>query len=687
MTATTAGALEASTVWARALTATGGPRVDDGQIDALAGQLARTTAAGLASGPAAQDAGRHLGQLLVQARLTSPAVLGAAVGVVAATDGPARLVHLMQGSLATSHAAEVQRLLLAEQEVAHRASTLARDHAVQALLASEARFRALFAEAPVGIAIVDPEGRIHESNAAMQDMLGYSQAEFRDLHVQTFIYPDDSASLWTDYAALIAGDIEALSCEKRYVHKDGHVVWANLSLSLVRGPDDGPLFQVAVLQDVTERRALQRQLLHQAQHDALTGLPNRALFLAELDRALAGPGPGGRIAVLSLDLDGFKRVNDSRGHLAGDQVLRVVADRLAVVARRRGGLLARLGGDEFVVLLAGHHGATPVEVAEELLAVLDAPVAVPGQQPVHVRASIGVVEAPATGSEAADLLSAADLAVNAAKEDGRGRVVAHDPHRTARQLSRFAIAMNLPGVVERGELDVAYQPLVRLDGSGLHTVEALLRWKHPQLGDLSPEVFVGIAEEEAAIVPIGRWVLERACADLAGSDWPAVNVNASARQLYARDFVDDVRRCLELGRIPPERLRIEVTESIVMQADDPAPLRTLRRLADLGIRIVMDDFGTGYSNLAALRAFPFHELKLAATFLAGVGPDRPVDPVDLTILSTIVDLAHTLDLLVTVEGVENAAQDALVRRVGCDVGQGWFYHPPAPHRMRAPGPR
>jgi EAL domain-containing protein (putative c-di-GMP-specific phosphodiesterase class I) len=238
--------------------------------------------------------------------------------------------------------------------------------------------------------------------------------------------------------------------------------------------------------------------------------------------------------------------------------------------------------------------------------------------------------------------------------------------------------MNLPGLVERGELGLVYQPLIRLDTGQVHTVEALLRWNHPQLGSLSPDVFVGIAEENAAIVPIWKWVLDRACTDLAASPWPGVNINVSVRQLYSPTFLDDVRRALDAFQLPASMLRVEITESVIINVDDPEPVEVLHALAGLGVRLVMDDFGTGYSNLAALRRLPLHELKLAGTFLQGVGPGQMVTPADYKILSMVVDLAHTLGLIVTAEGVETAAQDEQVRAIGCDIGQGWFYAAASP---------
>jgi diguanylate cyclase (GGDEF)-like protein/PAS domain S-box-containing protein len=663
--------------WDQALTSAGVPLCAGAEPGKLSERLAEVCGIVPTSALAAERMGAELARILVEAQAVAPAVIWHAVLLVGRLPLEPWVVARIQSALSFGHATDTQRRLLAQQEAIHQAAIVARDRVAVALRESEARFRALFGQAPVGIGIGDTSGRILDANDALQRMFGYSLAEFQDRRVEDFMHQDDATQVWQDYAALVAGDLDEFRTEKRYLHKDGHIVWTNLSVSLVRGADDEPVFQVAVMEDVTERHQLQEQLLHEATHDSLTGLPNRALFLQQLDAAIANPEAGGQIAVLFLDLDGFKFVNDSRGHLVGDRVLTAVARRLAKTAAKHTALLARLAGDEFVVLLTGQAGRLH-QVAEDLLAALASPIQLDDRQSVHVRASAGVVELPVLDANADELLRAADLALHAAKEDGRGQVVAHDPRRTAHQLTNFTIAMNLPGVVERGELALAYQPLVRLDDGGLHSVEALLRWNHPQLGELSPDLFIRLAEENSAIIPIGRWVLDQACLDLAGSTWPTVNINASVRQLYSPTFVEDIRRALDRNQLVPEQLRIEITESVIMHDTDPGPLASLRVLADAGVRIVMDDFGTGYSNLAALRRFPLHELKLAGTFLKGLGTEREVDAVDLKILATLVDLAHSLGLVVTAEGVETSAQDERVRTIGCDIGQGWYYGSAAP---------
>jgi len=598
--------------WLAALGAGAGPLTDPGRLPPLAAQLARLTTSALAATvPAARTAGSARAEPPVGGR-------GPSGGHAAPVDGDGG-----PGSDADAVGSQIAELLVRE----HLTSPAALRHAV--LVVSRACGQAL-PTARLTAALAATHGA-----AVLQVVLDQQEA----IHA----------------AALTARD----TAERA-------------RMDALPGPDGG-----------TREEALEAQLRHAATHDALTGLPNRSLFLQRLDAALAGRGSGDRVAVMFLDLDGFKFVNDSRGHLAGDQVLVAASSRLAEVTRAHGAMLARLAGDEFVVLATGGAGLQPLALADLLLAALERPIDVVGQRPVTVRASIGLAELPSARSSARELLRAADLALHAAKEDARGRVMTHDPSRTARQLSRFTAAMNLPGAVERGELGLTYQALTRLETGAPHGVEALLRWHHPRLGELAPRLFIGVAEETALIVPIGRWVLRRALADLARADLaradltradcPAVNINVSVRQLEVPTFVDEVRRGLADAGLAASRLRLEITESVIMKLDDPAPVAALRTLADDGVRIVMDDFGTGYSNLAALRRLPLHELKLAGTFLDGLRAGGPPDPVDTAVLRTVVDLAHTLGLTVTAEEVQTAEQDELVRSLGCDVGQGWFY--------------
>ena len=648
----------------------------------MARALARMTVSGLEAEAHAEAAGGDIGHLLAQNRLTSPESLRRAVwllGTAAPRLSPdsGSALALLQSAVVGTHASDVREILLEHQEAIHQASLSARVDAERALFASEARFRAVFSEAAIGIGIGDLQGQILDVNRALEDMLGYSVDEFRARRVDEFAHPDDVEEIWQGYADVIAGRTDAFRTEKRYRHRDGRTIWTHLTLSLIRARDGSPTYQVAMMEDISERHALTQELVHAATHDALTGLPNRESFLQRLNSVLAAGKAEGTVGVCFLDLDGFKMVNDIWGHSIGDQVLVTVAQRLSAVAAAHDAWLARLAGDEFVTLSTGRPSAQDqVALGEALLAGLDQSIDIVPGEALAVAASVGVVALPADVTTAHELMSAADLALHTAKESGKGRVVVHDQDRTDSQITRFGIAMSLPGVVERGELGVDYQPMVNLRDGSLHGVEALLRWTHPRLGDVPADLFVRVAEESTSILGLGRWILRKACHDVRDHDWPVVAVNISARQLHNPGIVDDVEQALAQARIPPHRLRLEMTESILMLTDQPGPLTVLQALADRGIGIVLDDFGTGYANLAALRRLPLQGIKLAGPFVHTMLEDSP-DTTGVHFLATIVDLAHTLDLTVTAEGIENDAQHEQIRGIGCDIAQGWFYGRPA----------
>jgi len=420
---------------------------------------------------------------------------------------------------------------------------------------------------------------------------------------------------------------------------------------------------------------LQGMLRHQATHDPLTQLPNRTLFLDELTRVLSDGAD--RVGICYLDLDGFKVVNDSLGHDVGDRLLVAVANRLHRSVSRQGHLVARMGGDEFVVLV--RHPAdtrTVVEVADAALAAFSAPVEIGGHN-LSVSASIGVVERPTVGTSAAELMKAADITLYWAKSDGGNRWALYEEERNARDVARYTLSATMPAALRRGEFFLQYQPLVRLSDNSLMGLEALVRWRHPEHGLIPPGRFIELAEETGLIVGLGRWVLAQACrqADAWRREFPArvlMSVNLAVRQLRDPGLVGDVKRILVETGLPPDALQLEVTESAVMgRAGEP--LDTLFALADMGIRIAVDDFGTGYSNLAYLPRLPLQALKIAGSFVEGVGLEPKPDPVAEQIVSSVVDLAHTMGLTVTAEGVETQAQASRLRAIGCDAAQGWHF--------------
>jgi diguanylate cyclase (GGDEF)-like protein len=422
-------------------------------------------------------------------------------------------------------------------------------------------------------------------------------------------------------------------------------------------------------------RASEARFRHQATHDSLTGLPNRALFTERLE-LLFGEESAGRIGLCFIDLDGFKVINDSLGHQVGDLLLVALAGRLG--RRIPDHLVARLGGDEFVILVEDSPGTDDVvKIAEVALAAIAEPVRLNGHE-LTVSGSVGIVERPVAGTAPTELMRAADITLSWAKAAGRGRWALFDPQRNEREVARFSLSAAMPAALDRGEFFLEYQPIVSLTSDALLGVEALVRWRHPQLGVLRPDRFVDIAEETGLIVRLGSRMLAYACEQ--ASRWPVrpdgpapfVSVNLAVRQVRDAGLVADVTSTLDRTGLPPERLQLELTESAVMSGQDDAVHR-LRRLADLGIRIAIDDFGTGWSNLSYLRNLPVTALKIDGSFVAGIGRE----PVSESILATLVSLAHTLGLTTTAEGVETAEQAAHVRALGCAAGQGYYFGAPA----------
>ncbi|RZU77283.1 diguanylate cyclase/phosphodiesterase [Micromonospora kangleipakensis] len=422
---------------------------------------------------------------------------------------------------------------------------------------------------------------------------------------------------------------------------------------------------------------------HQATHDPLTDLPNRTLFTERLSAAIGEPGRGAdRVGVCFLDLDRFKVVNDSLGHQVGDSLLVSVAQRL----RRALGehLVARLGGDEFVILVERTACTEDaVKVAEAALATVSEPALVDGHE-LTVSASIGIVERQVAGTSPGELMRAADSTLHWAKAAGGARWALFDADRNRRELARYALSAAIPTALDGGEFFLDYQPLTSLRDGRVLGMEALVRWRHPELGVLRPDSFIGLAEETGLIVRLGGWVLAEACREAerwsAGhDDRPFVSVNLAVRQVHRPGLVQEVRGVLRQTGLPPERLQLEITESTMMSTAEE-PVRALRVLADLGVRIAIDDFGTGYCNLAYLRDLPVTELKVAGEFVAGLRAPAtdPGSRTDERILASLVSLAHALDLTVTAEGVETADQADRLRAIGCDAGQGWHFGRPAP---------
>ena len=557
-------------------------------------------------------------------------------------------------------------------------------HADAILRASESRFRSLIENGSEAILLVGPDGTILYTAPSIERILGYQDLEVAGRNLVDFVHPETQAYVQRALARMAAAPGRVLGEEYRAQHKDGSYRHLEIvATNLLTDPSVGGI--VINARDVTERTALEEQLRHQALYDPLTGLANRALFMDTLGRGLRGGSRRGTaVAVMLLDLDGFKLINDSLGHDTGDEMLMAVGSRLAD-SLRPNDTLARFGGDEFIVLLDDVRSPVePLRVADRLLASLRSAFEL-RQQRRFIAASIGIAW---SGPEPAlrqpeDLLREADLALYQAKAEGKGRTVVFKSSMSRHVVERLNLETDLRLALERSELRLYYQPQVDLATGQIVGLEALVRWQHPKQGLMGPAKFIPVAEENGLIVPLGRWVLEEACrqARAWSQMWPTapplvISVNASARQLQRPEFVDQVSAALKASELAPGLLEIEITESVAMQ--NPAEMaETLQQLKGLGVRLAIDDFGTGYSSLSYLQSFPVHTLKVDQSFVAKLDSR----PESAAIIRAVVALARALNVSVTAEGAETAEQAAWLRDLGCTLAQGFYFSKPLPGHM------
>ncbi|MEZ5730130.1 MAG: EAL domain-containing protein [Burkholderiaceae bacterium] len=447
--------------------------------------------------------------------------------------------------------------------------------------------------------------------------------------------------------------------------------WWSVTAKPVRGDTGALRGWRGVFSDITEARESHRRLVRLAHQDSLTGLANRYEFLTRLRETLARDDDGAGAALLCVDLDGFKSVNDSLGHHHGDQLLAEVATRMRLTIGKTG-LVARLGGDEFAILLEGLPGrAAAVSTAQALLQAMRPPCRI-RESTITIGASIGVAMAPEHGDGVEALMTAADLAMYKAKADGKNRWSMFEPDLGVRRRRRMSIEQALQGAVARGEISLVYQPQVMLRNWTLRGFEALLRWHSPTLGQVSPEEFIAVAEESGQIEALGEWVLEQACREAAS--WPAeigLAVNVSPVQARSQRLSDAVQRALGASGIAPARLEIEITESVLLE-ESPRTLAALESLRDQVVRFALDDFGTGYSSLGYLRRFPFDSLKIHGAFVHGIERQSEAR----AIVHTILGLAHAMRIDTVAEGVEAVEELAVLRDQGCDIVQGFLFARP-----------
>jgi len=549
--------------------------------------------------------------------------------------------------------------------------------AERALRSSEERFRSLVEESADVVVVFDAAGLVTFVSASLHRVLGYRPEDWIGHLPADCVDPADRELLAQRWADIMRSPGTIARADVRVVAADGSWRWCTLVLrNLLADPSIEAV--VANFTDITERVQLEVQLRHQAFHDPLTNLANRALLADRIAHALARSERNREeVAIILFDLDGFKTVNDSLGHSIGDTLLQKVSERL-LANLRSGDTAARLGGDEFAVLVEGTDALSRGRaLAERLIAALAIPLTLPGRE-VVLRASFGLaVPDPDHLTTAEELLRNADMAMYRAKAVGKGGMAVFEAHMHAAALARLELDAELRAALTEGQFVLHYQPVVSLPDGRLQGVEALIRWNHPSRGLLGPAEFIQVAEETGLVVEIGQWVLDTACTQLA--EWQAgpgpvrMAVNLSARQLTSPGFVEGVAAAIHTSAADPARLTLELTESLLM-ADTSTAQSVLGALRRLGVRIALDDFGTGYSSLSYLHRFPIDCLKVDKSFVDGLGSSDG----DASVISGIVGLASALGLTVVAEGVETAVQADLLAELGCEMAQGFFFGRPMP---------
>jgi diguanylate cyclase (GGDEF)-like protein/PAS domain S-box-containing protein len=548
---------------------------------------------------------------------------------------------------------------------------------------AENRYRTLVENVPAIVYIQSFQGEMTTlyDSPRITDLLGYPPDTYErnpDYWLDV-VHPEDRERVLAE-ERLAAESRCGFRMEYRVIAADGRVMWVRDEAAVVEGALDRSTCWQGFIFDITERKELEEELQHQAFHDRLTGLPNRALFMDRLQHALVRvEREDAYAALLFLDLDNFKVINDSLGHATGDRLLISVAERLESCVRARD-TVCRLGGDEFVFLLEDAKNTTQAtQTAQRVLDALREPFIVDDDE-LFVVASIGIVLGASSDERPDDLLRKADLAMYRAKRRGKARYEVFDRTMNERALRRLRMETDLRRAIGNGELSVHYQPKVSLRDRKIVGMEALARWEHPGQGMVFPDEFIPVAEETGLIFPLGLLVLREACAQAClwnaarPKDEPLrVNVNLSARQFNRPDLVENVARVLDDTGLEPGNLVLEITESVVM-GDVDAAIATLKKLKILGVRVALDDFGTGYSSLSYLKRFPVDYLKIDKSFVDGLGQD----PEDRGIVASVVDLAHTLGLEAVAEGVETAEQLAHLQTLHCELAQGFLFHKPLP---------
>jgi diguanylate cyclase (GGDEF)-like protein/PAS domain S-box-containing protein len=549
---------------------------------------------------------------------------------------------------------------------------------MEELKESESRFHSAFTHAAIGMSLVSTEGKFIQANKAFCEMLGRNSAELLASTLAELVNPEDLDALQSPVEKLKKGDLASVHTEIRGLHRDGSDVWMSLNISLARDWQFRTHNLIVQAQDVSARRRAEAELYHNAYHDNLTQLSNRVHFDEQLNRAIARVQrhPEQRFAVMYLDFDRFKMVNDSLGHKAGDELLVNVAKRLKAMLRETD-VLARLGGDEFAILAEDlNRQRDAVDLAERIHKELTKPVLL-GTMEVAITASIGITFSTNNYQSSDQIIRDADIAMYKAKSRGKAQYALFDSSLHAHVSAQLTLETELRRALGQGQISLDYQPICTLKDQRLMGFEALARWNHPERGLLEPSMFIPVAEETGLIVPLGNWVLAEACRQM--REWRTIrdcsllkmSVNVSSLQLTHPDFVSHVARSLQANDMKPEQLTLEVTESVLMNGIENA-ISTLTALRQMGVQLSIDDFGTGYSSLSYLATLPIDALKVDRSFIDKMS--REGDGSE--IVKAIFKLGQALSKQVYAEGIETRAQLTLLQEMGCEFGQGFLLSRP-----------
>lgn len=551
---------------------------------------------------------------------------------------------------------------------------------LEKLSEGEMRIRAVLNNIDEGIVTFAPDGVIESFNPAAERMFGYGSEEMIGRHIDTLM-PDhlrivQAGSEFEQGASATTAPGNSHGREMTALRRDGTTFPVGVRVSHMRIGEQRRY--VDALHDLTLRKENENKILHLATHDSLTGLPNRMLLQDRIQQAIArAQRHPGLLAVMFVDLDNFKTINDSLGHDIGDSLLKSVAERIARCIRDED-TVARQGGDEFIVVLDElNDPKDAADIAKKILDALGKPYSI-GERELHTGASIGIAVYPMDGQRVDELLKNSDTAMYHAKDAGRNNFQFFAPQMNARAAERLMLENSLRHALDRGEMLLHYQPIVSIGDNTVLSAEALLRWRHPALGLISPAKFVPIAENAGFIIRLGEWVLQSACEQFmawrrSGMDIGRMTVNVSPRQFRQEHLVESFARILNAAGMDPGCLGLEITESVIMENPETS-IAVLGRLKDMGIELSLDDFGTGYSSLSYLKRFPINKLKIDQSFVR----DIAVDPDDEALVAAIISMAHSLGVRVVAEGVETPHQLAFIRQHGCDEYQGYHFSRPVP---------